>query len=410
MTTALQNRNIVVAGGGIGGLAAALGLANKGYKVTVLEQSSQFGEIGAGIQLGPNAFHALDQLGVGAAARANAVFIDRLTMMDSLTEKPFITIPVDERFRTRFGNPYAVIHRADIHTPLLEACRASDLITLRTHQKVLSFDMDHDGVTVLTADGTQHQAAALIGADGIRSRVREAIVNDGAPLLSGHVCYRAVLPIEEMPEALRWNTVTLWAGPGTHLVHYPLRGGKLFNIVATFQGEPAPVVVNQGEPGDRNELLYRFRLVGPTPRQILERPQSWKRWILGDREPATNWTRGSVTLLGDAAHPMHQYFAQGACMALEDAVCLADQVAAHRGDFAKAFLAYQNARIVRTGTVVIGARLIGSKIYHPSGVEAMVRNNLFSSKTPEEFYNLLDWLYGGPEEYRRNDASRRSAA
>lgn len=410
MTVQTQDRNIIVAGGGIGGLAAALGLANKGYSVTVLEQSSQFGEIGAGIQLGPNAFHALDRLGVGAAARANAVFIERLTLMDSLTEKPFITIPLDENFRARFGNPYAVIHRADIHAPLLEACRASDRITLLTDQKVVAFETETDGVTVLTSDGTQHRAAALIGADGIRSRVREAIVNDGAPLLSGHVCYRAVLPIEEMPESLRWNTVTLWAGPGTHLVHYPLRGGKLFNIVATFVGEPGPVVVNQGEPGNRNELLYRFRHVGPTPRQILERPKAWKRWILGDREPVTNWTRGRVTLLGDAAHPMHQYFAQGACMALEDAVCLADKVAARPDDLTKAFIEYQNARIVRTGRVVIGARLIGSKIYHPSGVEAMVRNAMFSTKTPEEFYDMLDWLYGGPEEFRQVKPAQRSAA
>lgn len=400
---------VIVAGGGIGGLAAALALARQGCHVTVLEQAAEFGEIGAGIQLGPNAFQALDRLGVADEARANAVFIDQLTLMDSLTEKPVVTIPVGDRFRERFGNPYVVIHRADIHTPLLEACRRTPAIRLLTRQKVVGFDGAADGVVVLAADGKRHYGAAFVGADGIRSRVREAIVGDGGPLLSGHICYRAVLPIEEMPEDLRWNTVTLWAGPGTHLVHYPLRGRKLFNIVATFHGEPTAVATGHGEPGDRDELMFRFRRVGGKPRRILEQPKAWKRWVLGDREPVENWSRGPVTLLGDAAHPMHQYFAQGACMALEDAVCLADQVAAFDGDFAAAFRAYQGARVVRTGRVVIGARFLGSKVYHPEGVEAQVRNHILGSKTPEELYDMLDWLYGGPQEYRTKRQSRSAA-
>jgi len=407
----VEDGRIIIAGGGIGGLAAALGLANKGHCVTVLEQAAQFGEIGAGIQLGPNAFHALDRLGVGEAVRAEAVYIDQLSLMDSLSEQPIAIIPVGERFRERFGNPYAVIHRTDIHTPLLEACRRSTNITLLTRQKVVVYDIKPGGVSVLTADGTRHDGAALIGADGLRSRIREQVVGDGGPLLSGHICYRAVLPIEEMPEDLRWNTVTLWAGPGTHLVHYPLRGRQLFNIVATFQGEPSPVATGHGEPGDRAELMFRFRQVGGKPKRILERPSSWKRWVLGDREPVSNWSDGPVTLLGDAAHPMHQYFAQGACMALEDAVCLADKVEAAGGDFAKAFVAYQQARIVRTGRVVVGARLMGSKVYHPGGVEAMVRNSVLGGKTPEEFYDMLDWLYGGPVEDRQSGRiGARSAA
>ena len=352
-------RKIVVAGGGIGGLAAALALANKGFPVTVLEQAREFGEIGAGIQLGPNAFHALDRLGVGGETRANAVFIDQLIMMDMMTEQRILSIPVDEPFRKRFGNPYAVIHRADIHTALLDGCRKSPLITLLTKSRVVAYETIVGGVEIVCSDGSKHVAAALIGADGGRSKVREGVVGDGSPVMSGHVAYRAVLPIEEMPEDLRWNAATLWAGPNTHLVHYPLRGWKLFNIVATFHG------------------------------------------VLGDREPVTNWSNGPVTLLGDAAHPMHQYFAQGACMALEDAVCLGDQVAAADGDFPVAFKAYQDARIVRTGRVVLGARLMGSKVYHPAGVEAQVRNQMLGSKSPEQFYDMLDWLYGGPPEYRK---------
>ena len=394
-------RKIIVAGGGIGGLAAALALAKKGYPVTVLEQAREFGEIGAGIQLGPNAFHALDRLGVGEEARANAVFIDQLIMMDMMTEKRILSIPIDEPFRKRFGNPYAVIHRADIHKPLLDACRASPLITLVTKSRVVAFENIVGGVEVVCSDGTTHVAAALVGADGVRSKVRETIVGDGSPVLSGHVAYRAVLPIEEMPEDLRWNAATLWAGPNTHLVHYPLRGWKLFNIVATFHGENNGLA-GHGEPGDRDELLFRFRHLPPKPRQILERGDSWKRWVLGDREPVTNWSSGPATLLGDAAHPMHQYFAQGACMALEDAVCLGDKVGACEGDFPAAFKAYQDARIVRTGRVVVGARLMGAKVFHPAGVEAQVRNEVLGTKTPDQFYDMLDWLYGGPPEYRKS--------
>ena len=393
-------RKIVVAGGGIGGLAAALALANKGFPVTVLEQAREFGEIGAGIQLGPNAFHALDRLGVGGETRANAVFIDQLIMMDMMTEQRILSIPVDEPFRKRFGNPYAVIHRADIHTALLDGCRKSPLITLLTKSRVVAYETIVGGVEIVCSDGSKHVAAALIGADGGRSKVREGVVGDGSPVMSGHVAYRAVLPIEEMPEDLRWNAATLWAGPNTHLVHYPLRGWKLFNIVATFHGENNGNAV-QGEAGDREELMFRFRHLPPKPRQILERGASWKRWVLGDREPVTIWSNGPVTLLGDAAHPMHQYFAQGACMALEDAVCLGDQVAAADGDFPVAFKAYQDARIVRTGRVVLGARLMGSKVYHPAGVEAQVRNQMLGSKSPEQFYDMLDWLYGGPPEYRK---------
>lgn len=397
---AREHLDVVVAGGGIGGLAAALALANNGIPVTVLEQAHEFSELGAGIQLGPNAFHALDRLGVGQQARDRAVFIDHLIMMDGPTGEKIAEIPVNEPFRHRFGNPYAVIHRADVHGVLLDGCRASPRINLHTRKRVVAYEVVEGGVKIITADGEHLLGGALVGADGLRSRVREQVVGDGGPKSSGHICYRAVLPIDQMPEDLRWNAATLWAGPGTHLVHYPLRGWKEFNIVATFQGEPA-AIGPQGLPGDREELLFRFRHLSAKPRRILEAAPSWKRWVLGDRDPVANWTDRLVTLLGDAAHPMHQYFAQGACMALEDAVCLADHVAAAEGDFAAAFLSYQGLRLVRTARVQLSAREIGRHLYHPSGVHAQVRTAMLRAKTPQQFYESLDWIYGGPEEYRQ---------
>ncbi|PWC31603.1 3-hydroxybenzoate 6-monooxygenase [Azospirillum sp. TSO22-1] len=383
---------MIVAGGGIGGLSAALGLANKGCTVTVLEQAPQFGEIGAGIQIGPNAFHAMDYLGVGPAGRGRAVYIDKLVMMDGVSGDLVAEMPVDEPFRARFGNPYAVIHRADLHGVLLDACRAHANITMLTNQRVVAYETTASGATVITEAGERYSADGVIGADGVRSKIREQLTGGDQLRLSGHVAYRAVLPIELMPEDLRWNAATLWAGPKCHMVHYPLQGWKTFNVVATFQTDVSNVGVN--EPGTREEILGRFGDIVPKARKLLEKPTEWRRWVLGDREPIENWTDGRVTLLGDAAHPTHQYFAQGACMALEDSVCLADKIERFEGDLAAAFAAYQEERIVRAYRVVLSSRMLG-KIYHAQGVERKIRNSVLGAKTPEEFYNGLQWLYGG---------------
>lgn len=387
-----SRRTIVVAGGGIGGVAAAIGLARAGFAVTVLERAQAFGEIGAGIQLGPNVFHALQTLGVAEQTLANAVYIDKLIMMDGVTGEKVAEIPVDEPFRRHFHNPYAVIHRADLHAPLYELCRAEPNITLYAAHEVTGFEQDGDGVAVHAANGKTFRGAALVGCDGVRSKVREAIVGDGGPKISGHVAYRAVLPIEEMPEELRWNAACLWAGPKCHMVHYPLRGWKLFNIVATFH-HPSRTTEGHNEPGDRDELLSYFRHLPALPRSVLEKSRDWRRWVLGDRDPVGNWTDGNVTLLGDAAHPTHQYFAQGACMAIEDAVELMQQVRATPDDLNGAFRRYQDRRIARTARIVLSSRELG-RLYHAAGVERLVRNDLFRGKTPQDYYHSLDWIYG----------------
>lgn len=384
--------HIIVAGGGIGGLSAALGLASKGCRVTVLEQAAQFGEIGAGIQIGPNAFHAMDYLGVGQAGRDKAVYIDALIMMDGLSGEQVGRIPVDEPFRKRFGNPYAVIHRADLHGVLLDACQAHENITLRTHSRAVGYENTATGAKLLLEDGTSIEGDAVVGADGVRSKVREQLTGGDKLQLSGHVAYRAVLKLEEMPEDLRWNAATLWGGPKCHMVHYPLQGWKTFNLVATFATDIANVGTN--EPGTREEVLERFGHIVPRARKLLEVPKEWRRWVLGDRDPIDNWTDGRVTLLGDAAHPTHQYFAQGACMALEDSVCLAHYYEKFEGDFTQAFAAYQKARIVRAYRVVLSSRMIGKHIYHAEGVERLIRNDVMGRKTPEQYYDSLEWLYG----------------
>ena len=384
---------ILIAGGGIGGLAAALGLAKKGFSVRVLEKSPVLGEIGAGIQLGPNAFHAFDYLGVGEAARAMAVYIDKLRLMDALSGEEITHIDLGEEFRARFNNPYAVVHRGDLYGVFLKGCRAQPRIELSVDSEVLSYEQDGTSVTIRLVSGERIRGSALIGADGLWSNVRKQVVGDGLPRVSGHTTYRSVIPTERMPEDLRWNAATLWAGPKCHLVHYPLSDWKVFNLVVTCHNDaPEPVA---GKPVPMAEVMQGFGHINERAQKIIQHGSDWKLWVLCDREPVENWVDGKVTLLGDAAHPMLQYMAQGACMAMEDAVCLAHMMDAHPDDIGKALTAYAEGRVVRTARVQLQSRAMGEHVYHPSGAHALVRNAIMRAKTSENWYDDLAWLYGG---------------
>jgi len=398
MSAPRNAKPVIVAGGGIGGLAAALGLARKGFRAVVLEQAPEFGEIGAGIQLAPNAWHAIDALGVGELVKRDAVFIERVLMMDGLSGETVIEIPLDDSFRKRFGNPYAVTHRADIHGSLLDGCKAQTSIELRANTRVTGFEAQGDRVLVKTADGATLEGSALVGADGGRSVIRDGIIGDGEPPVSGHMCYRAVLRAEEMPKDLRWAAATLWAGPNTHIVHYPLRGWKLFNLVATVVRQHAGTGHNEEAPPE--EVLPLFAHNCEKPMSIMRVPKGFRRWMLRFREPVPNWTRGPVALLGDSAHLMLQYLAQGAAMALEDAVCLAACADEADGDFAQAFQRYQKKRLVRASRVQISAKMLGL-VFHASGVERLVRNDIYQGRSPQRYYDALEWLFTAPD-YIRN--------
>jgi len=384
---------IIVAGGGIGGLAAALGLARKGFRVVVLERSAALGEIGAGIQLGPNAFHAFDRLGIGDAARSMAVYVDHFRLMDAMTAEDIVRVDLQEPFRRRFGNPYAVVHRGDLHGVFLKACRDSPNITLRTGSAVTGYAQDDHTVTARLASGERVGGAALIGADGLWSAVRAQLVGDGAPRVSGHSTYRSVIPTERMPEDLRWNAATLWAGPKVHLVHYPLSDWKVFNLVVTCHNDAKEPVA--GKPVEEAEVFAGFGHIHPRAQAIIRHGSNWKLWVLCDREPVDNWVDGRVALLGDAAHPTLQYMAQGACMALEDAVCLADELAGRPDDVNAAVDAYRRKRLLRTARVQLQSRAIGEHIYHPAGVHAALRNGVMRAKSGAEWYETMAWLYGG---------------
>ena len=384
------DRRVIVAGAGIGGLAAALALVRQGFEVRVLEQAQQLGEIGAGIQLGPNAFAAFDALGVGEQARSLAVYTDELLMFDALDESLVGRIALGAGFQQRFGNPYAVIHRADVHQVLLDAAQASGGVELLTGSALVSHHEHAQGVTVTDSHGHLHEGAALIGADGVKSAVRQQLLGDSARV-SGHVVYRAVIDRAEFPADLRLNAACIWVGPDCHLVHYPLRGGEQYNLVVTFHSRE---VEEWGvREGSREEVQSYFQGICGRARQLIELTHSWKRWATADRNPVERWSLGRVSLLGDAAHPMLQYMAQGACMALEDAVTLGAAVHAHGGAFEPALAQYQRCRVARCARVVLSAREMG-RIYHAKGVERLVRNQLWKGRTPERFYDALEWLYG----------------
>jgi len=389
-TPSTSSLPVLVAGGGIGGIAAALALTRQGFAVKVLEQAPELGEIGAGIQLGPNAFAAFDALGIGERARSRAVYTDEMVMHDAIDETLVGRIQTGEMFRQRFNNPYAVIHRADVHKSLLEGAQASDRIQVLTSTTVQRVDQDDDSVTVHDTTGRAHRGIALIGADGVKSAVRRQYVGDEARV-SGHVVYRAVIDRKDFPNDLQWNAASIWVGPNCHLVHYPLRGGEQYNVVVTFHSrEKEEWSVREGS---RDEVQSYFEGICPRARQLIDLPKDWKRWATADREPIGQWTFGRVTLLGDAAHPTLQYLAQGACMALEDAVTLGRALRAHNNDFGKSFAHYQRSRITRTARVVLSAREMG-RIFHAKGVERLVRNELWKDRSQDRYYDAMEWLYG----------------
>lgn len=385
---------LIVVGGGIGGCATALMLARHGIEVVLLEQADELGEIGAGIQLGPNAFRMFDVLGITAEVTKTVVYPEHLSMIDGITGEPVTRMRLGAPFEARFGKPYGVIYRADLHAVLVEACRRHSGIRLLTGQKLVRYEDNGKDVLVETESQETYRGAGLIGCDGLWSKVRAQMLGDGKPRVSGHIAYRAVLPTAEVPSALRLNDMTLWAGPRNHLVQYPLRCGELTNLVAVFHSDR--YVEGWDAKADLDELQARFSNACPQVKALLGKIDTWRMWVLCDRDPVRTWSDGRVTLLGDAAHPMLQYMAQGAAMAMEDAVTIAYHVA-KAPSLSEAFMRYQDERYLRCGRVQLTARLYG-EVYHSSGVAAEVRNQMLRGRSEAQGYDSLAWLYDVPTE------------
>lgn len=390
---AVERIEALVIGGGIGGLASALALARKGRAVTVLERAPQFAEVGAGLQLGPNASRVLDQLGVLSEIEKYAVFPGAVRMMDAMTGAEVGRLDLGHAFVERYGYRYCVMHRSDLLSVLLDACRAEPSITLLTDKAVTEVtDLDH-AAEAACADGSVYRADMVIGADGLWSRTRAILTGEEtAPVCSRYVAYRGTVPIADMAGLGGDDDVMLWAGPEMHLVQYPVRRGELYNQVAVFKSHR----YDEGAEdwGNVEELEARFAQGCDYVRNALTRIGKNQRWPLFDRPPLERWTKNRIALTGDAAHPMLQYLAQGAAQALEDAVALGEAVEAAT-DPAEALKVFQDRRQFRTARVQLTAHLFG-EICHVGGVGAQLRNAFVAQAGGRVPWDWIDWIYSEP--------------
>lgn len=387
---------VIIAGAGIGGLTAALALARRGSRVSVLDQADRLQETGAGIQLSPNASRVLVSLGLGERLKPHMVAPQELRVMQARTGRVLAAAPLGASVEQRYGAPYWVIHRGDLQAQLLGAVQAHPAITLQLGARVDEFAVHAKGVTIARLQQMrpiEEQGRALIGADGLWSNMRRRIGHDRLPRFAQHTAWRALVAAESVPPELRAPVINLWLGRNAHLVHYPVKGGRLINVVAIVRDkwhEPG-----WSEPGDRAEILRRFRPLSwqSRPRELLAAADRWLKWALYDLPPLPYWGKGPVTLLGDAAHPTLPYLAQGAAMAIEDAAVLADMFGHMPDDPNAAMRAYERARLSRTARVQRAARRTG-RIYHMSGAEALLRSLILAAMGGERLLTRYDWLYG----------------
>ncbi|KQP43070.1 FAD-dependent monooxygenase [Pseudorhodoferax sp. Leaf274] len=404
-------KQLLVAGGGIGGLAAALAGARQGWQVQVFERAPAFGEAGAGVQLGPNVVRLLQAWGLGAALQAAAAFPARLRVRDAASGQPLATLDL-AAMPARYGAPYATIHRADLLALLQAAVAPLADVALALDRRVQRFADDGRQVRLHTVHGDGRMAEpvagdALVGADGLWSGVRAQLLDDGPPRLTGHLAYRALLPQAALPAALRSTEVTAWLGPRLHLVGYPVRGGEALNVVAFVHGRPpggasgaTPDALADWDHATNAADLQAGMAGCCAPLQDLVRAvPAWRLWVLADRPPLrapTQQARGRVALLGDAAHPMRPYLAQGAGMAIEDAEALgrALRQADAAGTAVPALLArYALERWQRNARVQARA-LRNGRIFHATGPLRWGRN--LSLRLLGERLLDMPWLYGPP--------------
>jgi len=382
---------VVIAGGGIGGLANAYALATAGHSVRVLERAPEFAEVGAGLQMAPNATRILRDWGLLEEVIEAGVLPRRLVFRDAVDGTELTHQELGGEFVARYGAPYVVIHRSDLLDILARACERAG-VDLVADCEVTDVTAGDDGAVVHSGHG-DYRADLAVAADGLRSTLR-AKFSDDEPVGSGYVAYRGAFPVEQLGRELdpdAKNDVVVYIGPGCHLVQYALRRGEIFNTVAVFASPGyARGERDWGGPGELDAVFGGACEAVRTGIGSLWRD---RRWPMYDRMPIGTWVSGRLVLTGDAAHPMLQYLAQGACQAIEDAHCLATEVEKGVGDWAGALARYESERTARTARVQTTARLWGD-IWHVDGVARVLRNELFRQRDVAS-YRYLDWLYGG---------------
>ncbi len=376
---------VLIAGGGIGGLTAAIALARHGLSVAVLERSDFAEESGAGIQLGPNATRLLDRLGLGEAVRAAAFRPAGLFIFDGLSGRRLATVPLGAYAEARYGAPYLTLHRADLHAALCAACRETAGVRLNAGFDLTGLDLRDRSVAAIAADGRSADAPALIGADGIWSEVRTLIAPEARLAFTGDTAWRTLIPRGELTDPFDAPAVCVWLGPDAHLVHYPVRGGKELNVVAVTAGGSETRGWNK--TGNEADVRSAFGRWCKDARSLLDRAEGWRCWSLYRLEGLPSWTSGRIALLGDAAHPVLPYLAQGAA--------LAKSLADHAGDARRAFPAYEAARKPRAARVAERSEKNGAR-YHMRGALRLARNFVLRRRAGERLLAGFDWLYADP--------------
>jgi salicylate hydroxylase len=389
-----ERKQVVIAGGGIGGLAAAVACAQLGMPVQLLERAAQLSEVGAGIQIGPNVTRILQAWGLGAALAQVAAFPKRLQARDAQTGRVLGTLTLGARAQALYGAPYATIHRADLQGLLYRAAQSGG-VDLLLGQTVQGWHATEEALQVNTAQGLSLEASALIGADGVWSAVRQQLLGDAPARFTGHLAYRALVAQVDLPAHLRSDQVTVWMGPRLHVVHYPVRGGQWLNLVAIVHGDKPAQAEAWDFAGHTQSLMQAMGAVGRDLHERLASVPAWRQWALHDRAPMTGspeMAKGRVALLGDAAHPMRPYLAQGAGMAIEDAQVLAQSLSAEIGSVAERLQAYAEQRWARNARVQSRA-IRNGRIFHATGPVALGRN--LSMRLMGERLMDVPWLYGG---------------
>jgi 3-hydroxybenzoate 6-monooxygenase len=373
MTT--RTLDVLVVGGGIGGLSTALALGRAGLDVHLVEQAREFAEIGAGLQMGPNAVRAMDRLGIWEQVDAVAVRPRNGVIRDIDSGEVLTVIDFGQPLLDHYSYPYVVVHRHDLLEILVAACRELPNVTLEVRKRVVE-------------DGDAYSATTVIGADGIRSRVR-ALHDDSDPVFSTHVAYRGAVPIERVTADIDLADMTLWMGPGRHFIHYPVRGGDLYNLVAVF--ESSWYLEGRPDWGERAEFEEAFAPSCAPVHELMALMNDHRKWPISDREPLATWRTAHTVLLGDAAHAMLQYLGQGACQAMEDSLVLARSIVQEPSREA-ALADYEAQRIDRTTRCQRSARPWGALWHTGDPTTLALRNRVFRARRPDD-YSEADWLY-----------------
>jgi len=388
-----SSRTIVIAGAGIGGLTLALALARKGFRAVVLEQSERLEATGAGIQLSPNAVRVLLAVGLGEHIKRRIIAPGAVRVMGGGSGREIVRVPLGAGAETRYGAPYWVIHRGDMQAALVEAVEQTPDVTLRLGARVEDFAVHAKGVTVQargSSGAIDEHGIALVGADGLWSTVRTRLGYLTPPRFCHRSAWRAVVPADRVAESFRAPLIFLWLGPDAHLAHYPVKSGRAVNIVAIVRD--AWQQPGWSAEGKAPELMARFDRWAPAPRELLAIPKRWLRWALFDRPRLSSWGDGPITLLGDAAHPMLPFLAQGGAMAVEDAAVLAECFGA-AADPRTALASYERLRRHRAARAQRAARINGIA-YHLKGPAALLRNLALRAGGGETLLRRYDWLYG----------------